>query len=133
MRPIRSTPLRLTVILISVFTVFLTAGLGRANEIAAATDTRVLMLRLSLDGQTISTLPQDAPIQGIVSHHDLAIGDPAESYLARTEPIGTGTVTVLLTRESVSELNETFMAILGFSFLPIPWENTRSRAQNIDA
>lgn len=150
----RSTPLRLSVVLIAVFTVFMTAGLGiayvvmhqalgaeislradqtveelraipeleeqleRAAEIAAAADTRTLLIRLELDGQTIANIGSDLP-EGIVGDDEIGLPEPvADSYLVRHAGLGAGSLTVAVGRDSLSELQETFVAILGFALLP---------------
>ncbi|MCA0998615.1 HAMP domain-containing sensor histidine kinase [Alloyangia pacifica] len=150
----RSTPLRLSVVLIAVFTVFISVGLGiayvimhqalgaeialradqtieeiraipeteerleRAGEIAAAADTRALLIRLELDGETIANIGGDLP-EGIVGDDDIDLPEPvADSYLVRHTDLEPGRLTVAVGRDSVSELQETFVAILGFALLP---------------
>ncbi|WP_353471670.1 HAMP domain-containing sensor histidine kinase [Salipiger sp. H15] len=150
----RSTPLRLSVVLIAVFTVFMSVGLGiayvlmhralgaeidlraeqtieeiraipepeerleRAAEIAAAADRRALLIRLEQDGQTVANIASDLP-EGIVGDDDIALPEPvADSYLVRHADLEPGALTVAVGRDSMSELQETFIAILGFALLP---------------
>lgn len=150
----RSTPLRLSVVLIAVFTVFISVGLGiayavmhqalgaeialradqtieeiraipeteerleRAGEIAAAADPRALLIRLEQDGETIANIGADLP-EGIVGDDDIDLPGPvADSYLVRHTDLEPGRLTVAVGRDSVSELQETFIAILGFALFP---------------
>ncbi|MEC9198239.1 MAG: HAMP domain-containing sensor histidine kinase [Pseudomonadota bacterium] len=153
MKRLRSTPLQLSVILIAVFTLFMTAGLGiayvlirdalgadvalraeqvmqdlraipepaerleRATEIVVASDPRSLMLRLELNGETVAsvrTLPE-----GLIDAEDTGLPEPvADSYLVRHTDLAPGQLMVAVGRDSIAELNETFVAILGFALLP---------------
>ncbi|WP_116599940.1 HAMP domain-containing sensor histidine kinase [Primorskyibacter marinus] len=150
----RSTPLRLSVMLIAVFTVFISVGLGiayvimhralstdialradqiiaeiraipdpeerleRTSEIATAADTSALLIRFEMNGKTIANVPSDLPV-GIVTDDEIDLPEPlADSYLVRHANLETGWLTVASGRESLSELQETFIAILGFALLP---------------
>ncbi|WP_417725359.1 ATP-binding protein [Salipiger sp.] len=154
MRRLRSTPLRLSVMLIAVFTVFISVGLGiayllmhqalgaeiarradqtieeivtipeteerleRAAEIATAADRRALLIRLELGGETIANIATDLP-GGIVGDDDIDLPGPvADSYLVQHADLGPGRLMVAVGRDSMSELHETFVAILGFALLP---------------
>jgi len=153
----RSTPLRLTVILIAVFTTFLAAGLGtayvtmqralaagvrdnldsiatelsgiadpeeraeRAGEIAVAANPGVLMLSYEAAGQRIGNLPAGTGTlsDGIVQGDRIGPTERlAESYRVEVRNIDGARLTLLGGRESLAELNEIFIAILGFSLLP---------------
>lgn len=153
MRRLRSTPLRLSVIFIAVFTLFMLVGLGlaywvmrdalgaevalraeqaiedlrairepderleRASEIASESDPRRLLLRLDLAGEIRANTP-DLP-EGIVDAEALGLRGPvADSYLVRHADLAPGRLMVAVERDSVAELNETFVAILGFALLP---------------
>lgn len=153
MRRLRSTPLRLSVILIAVFTLFMVVGLGmayglmrdalgadvvqraeqaiedlraipepaerleRAREIVSASDPRRLLLRLALDGEIVASVP-DLP-DGIVDANATGLPEPvADSYLVRHADLVPGRIMVAVGRDSLAELNETFVAILGFALLP---------------
>ena len=152
---LRSTPLRLAVALILVFTGFLAAGLGtayalmhetltddikaraqqvidelraipepeeraeRAAEFAASMDPEEMVIAARINGRSIghqSVLTLD---EGVVKGIATGLKDErADSYLVRTAEIGADRITVLVGRDSLVELNETFVAILGFSVLP---------------
>lgn len=154
MKQSRSTPFRLAVVLIAVFAVFLSAGLGtayvlmhralssdiedrgmqvveelrkiddpeelleRAQEIAGAAEPDRLLLAVGIGATRAGNLPPSGALQGIIPGDSLPLEDTADSYLAMTARQPAGEVTVLVGREAVSELNETFVAILGYSFLP---------------
>lgn len=154
MRRLRSTPLKLSVILIAVFTLFMVVGLGaaywlmrdalgadtalraaqtiedlrsipgpaerreRARDIVGASDPRRLLLRLELSGERVASVAHDLP-DGIVDAEATGLPEPlADSYLVRHAELAPGRLMVAVGRDSVAELNETFVAILGFALLP---------------
>lgn len=149
----RSTPLRLSIILIAVFTLFITVGLGfaywvmhdtlnaditfraeqivedlraipepeerleRAQEIIVASDPRALLLRLEIGAVTVSNAP-DLP-EGIIDSDYTGLSEPvADSYLVRRSDLAPGALTVAVGRDSMAELHETFLSIVGFALLP---------------
>lgn len=153
MKRLRSTPLKLSVILIAVFTLFISAGLGmaywlmhetlgadialraeqviddlrvipepderieRAREIVSASDPRALLLRLELGGETVHSV-QPLP-EGVIDSDATDLREPvADSYLVRHADLAPGALTVAVGRDSMAELHETFIAILGFALLP---------------
>ncbi|SOC21578.1 signal transduction histidine kinase [Rhodobacter maris] len=149
----RSTPLKLSVILIAVFTLFISAGLAvayglmhgalksdidlradqviedlraipepverieRAREIVSASDPRALLLRLELGGETLASV--GALPDGVIDSEATGLPEPvADSYLVRHADLAPGALTVAVGRDSMAELHETFIAILGFALLP---------------
>jgi signal transduction histidine kinase len=159
MKALRSTPLRLTGILIIVFSLFTLAGYAgallvtraslthdveariaqtvetlrtipeqeevaeRAQEIAAAADRHELLLRYDVPGApAIGNLPEQivASSGSIVQQADLGLAEDAvsDSYAAWSGNVGAGTLTVLVSRESLVELGETFSTVLLLSLVP---------------
>ncbi|KAA8607714.1 hypothetical protein AL036_09505 [Salipiger aestuarii] len=154
MSRMRSTPLKLSVVLIAVFTGFMTVGLAvayalmhetlsadidlradqviaelaaipeederleRAGEIASAADPRALLIRFTLDGNTVANSP-DLP-DGVIHEDEVPLPEPtiADSYLVRHADLVPGVLMVGIGRDSLSELVETFVSILGFALLP---------------
>jgi signal transduction histidine kinase len=153
MKRLRSTPLKLSVILIAVFTLFISVGLGmaywlmhetlgadislragqviedlraipepeerieRAKEIVATSDPRALLLRLELDGETVASV-RKLP-EGVIDSDATGLPEPlADDYLVRHADLAPGVLTVAVGRDSMAELHETFIAILGFALLP---------------
>lgn len=153
MKTLRSTPLRLSVLLIAVFTLFMSVGLAmafwvmrdalaaditlraeqviedlraipepeerleRAHEIISAADPRAMLLRLTIGDQTVGSVP-DLP-EGIIDADATGLPEPiADSYLVRRTDLAPGALLVAVGRDSVAELSETFVAILGFALLP---------------
>ncbi|MCA0994197.1 sensor histidine kinase [Alloyangia pacifica] len=91
----------------------------RAAEIAGSADPHMMMLHASIDGQQIGPLSLTGLADGVVYGDEIGFRWASEhGYLARSADLGAGRVTVLIGRRSLGELNETFLAILGFSFLP---------------
>lgn len=95
----------------------------RAGEIAAAADRRDMLLRYEPAGGTaIGNLPRrvDVPSGAIVGHDGLPFDedDVADSYVAWRGSIGAGTLTVLVGRDSLDGLGETFTQVLLFSLIP---------------
>ena len=91
----------------------------RAVEIAASANPATLVIAADIDGRSIGPQALMALPDGVVDGDGAGLHDDApHGYLVRSADLDPGRVTVLVTRESLGELNETFMAILGFSFLP---------------
>ncbi len=95
----------------------------RAAEIAAAADPRDMLLRYVVPGgRTLGNLPEPISIVSgaIVGEAELSsVGQSrADSYLAWQGPVGQGTLTLLVGRDSVVGLGETFSQVLLFSLVP---------------
>lgn len=159
MNSLRSTPLRLTGMLIVIFALFALAGYGaaflitraalehdvaerlrqtveavastqeqdeiaeRAGEVAATADTREILLRFAVPGAAaIGNLPATVSVASgaVVDEAALPLpeDDKADSYLAWRETVGGGDLTILVGRDSLVGLGETFAHVLVFSLLP---------------
>lgn len=159
MKAPRSTPLRLTAILITVFSIFTLAGYAgaffvmralltqdvdarinqtvealraipeqdeieeRLGEIAASADSRDLLLRYEIAGSpVIGNLPDlpEARSGTIVRQAELGMSDEraSDSYSAWVGNVGAGTLTLLVGRESLAGLSETFSTVLLLSLVP---------------
>lgn len=96
----------------------------RAGEIAAAAEPRDLLLRYAAPGggPPIGNLaePIDLAPGRIVGHDRLPMPESmlADSYLGWRGPVGGGTLTVLVGRDSLEGLGETFSQVLLFSLVP---------------
>jgi len=95
----------------------------RVAEIAASSAPRDLLLRYAVPGEpVIGNLPATvaAASGAIVGHDDLPLpeDDLADSYLAWEGVVGNGTLTLLVGRDSLVGLGETFSQVLLFSLLP---------------
>lgn len=95
----------------------------RVGEIAAAADAHDLLLRYTVPGQApIGNLPEtvDVVSGAIVGHADLPLDEEtvADSYLAWQGPVGAGTLVLLVGRDSLVGLGETFSQVLLLSLLP---------------
>jgi len=95
----------------------------RVAEIAASSATRDLLLRYAVPGEpAIGNLPARvvAPSGAIIGHDDLPLpeDDLADSYLAWEGVVGSGTLTLLVGRDSLVGLGETLSQVLLFSLLP---------------
>ncbi|MBT9385226.1 HAMP domain-containing histidine kinase [Pseudooceanicola sp. CBS1P-1] len=97
--------------------------LERVQEIAATSRPDTLLIRLETGGDSIGNLPESLDAAslrdgGLLSGHALPLAHPADSYRILLATLPEGRVAVLVGRRALSELNEIFLAILGFSFLP---------------
>ena len=95
----------------------------RAAEIAAAARSRDLLLRYAIPGgPTVGNLPEPVGVVSgaIVGHSDLPLPEDAlaDSYLAWQGEVGHGTLTLLVGRDSLMGLSETFLTVLLLSLLP---------------
>ncbi|RAR62063.1 MULTISPECIES: HAMP domain-containing sensor histidine kinase [Halomonadaceae] len=95
----------------------------RIEEIAAAANSRKLLLRYTEPGEAaLGNLPSPVELQpnDIVRHTRLALQDKslADSYLGWEGPVGGGQLTLLVGRDSLDELGETFAKVLLFSLIP---------------
>lgn len=95
----------------------------RIEEIAAAANSRKLLLRYTEPGEAALgnlTSPVELQPNDIVRHTRLALPDKslADSYLAWEGPVGGGQLTLLVGRDSLDELGETFAKVLLFSLMP---------------
>ncbi|KXS38593.1 MAG: ATPase domain-containing protein [Halomonadaceae bacterium T82-2] len=95
----------------------------RIGEIAAGAQPRDLLLRYTEPGQPVLgnlTVPIEASAYSVIGHD--AIPRPsstlADSYLAWQGPVGEGRLTLLVGRDSLNELGETFAKVLLFSLVP---------------
>lgn len=94
----------------------------RATEIAAAAKPRDLLMRFTFPGtHPIGNLPPGLAVAdgAIVAGAGLAgVPEAADSYLAWDGPVGSGHLTLLVGRESLDELTETYSKVLLLSLVP---------------
>jgi signal transduction histidine kinase len=159
MTALRSTPLRLTGILIVIFAAFTVAGYGAAFLVTRAALTRDVAARLEQTVETIRSIPEQdeiveraaeiaagavahdilrrytvpggptignlrEPVEvvsgAIIGHADLPLAEDAvaDSYLAWQGAVGRGTLTLLVGRDSLTGLRETFSTVLLLNLVP---------------
>lgn len=95
----------------------------RVTEIAAGTDPRDMLIAYAVPGSApVGNLPRPVAVRSgaIVGHGALRLDEDAvaDSYIAWQGPVGSGELTVLMGRESVSTLGETFSTVLLLSLVP---------------